>query len=928
MKPHFQTIALLSCLFLLLASGLTAQQVTLHPPGNLSVCEDQQLQYIITGGTNGLQDPTLSLGLPCGITYQAGSISGAAEADIGNLSGPVFSLPEVPAGDTLTLSFHADVSCQTLPCIDAGELFFITAELEHAGGSQGFASDPFNVETANLLITNGENLYWQGTLNETVFRTLTIRNTRPGRVSSFEFLDTHASSIAVSSNDGETITENADTLLLRFGPQDFAQIGNGDGWFDFNEELTITERVQVVDCAYETRDALSELWVRWGCGGSFCQARRANGKVEIVDVVENGDVLNFLNKKANNPDCYDGGKTLQSFDIDRDNQTTDLLDFRLTLEQPGVDRGILVGSITNPLIDSVIYHNPLLSACGDSIASSATIYFINPLPTGGNINFSWETAFCEVNNCDQMESNWTYQYRYVKSCAAPEDRLVEEEGYGGSQTPRMRSDLRLNGIIEDGLPVDVVYQIHQSDLSEMNGELLIELSFPALLEIQATDFELGGVLPVSQNISSDPVNTINLSYPLPLEEGPFVLTVPTIMNCSAVDNPPCLPVIESGCEEFCTVAELPQYQLSAEAVVVEDEACSEIGHLRTCKSFKMGFPCFEGSCADTLKGYLDYSFTLERTTLGWPDKDSDLQSDADGIYDFDQMRLDRVIPGDTFELKIDGVVRTDIPGTELEYMVLEVGHDNFEVKVEGNSAPVEPAIEYFIGENKAIADIGSQIEIYDTSEGVWYSVGAIDRSFINSRKVFLYDLSIPSLAPQNDALPEGFLYSAGDSIRIRIQKRLETNFDIISQANGIVSSPLGPTKSVRNKVVFRLDYDTRVYLDAEVISADVPLPTCNCTSQKIEVGNFKMWIYSLGVADNSNCKHERGFTYSHKLNSEFAFDFPGEIKAYFKGREVDGQRFAFQGTGLLRRIGKRRAVEPVIQADGFCLAAAGVAAEL
>ena len=249
---------------------------------------------------------------------------------------------------------QVDINCAALPCIDAGELFFVTSELEHANGSQGFASDPFNVETANLLITNAENLYWQGTLNSVKYRTLTIRNTRPGRVAAFEFLDAHASSIAVSSNDGETIVENADTLLLRFGPQDFAQIGNGDGWFDFNEELTIRERVQVVDCAAETRDALSELWVRWGCGGSFCQSRRANGKVEIVTSGSTGDVLSFFSKKARNPDCYDGGVAAQSFRMSRSGQSHDLINFQMTLHQPGNGRGIRLGSVTTSLGISII----------------------------------------------------------------------------------------------------------------------------------------------------------------------------------------------------------------------------------------------------------------------------------------------------------------------------------------------------------------------------------------------------------------------------------------------------------------------------------------------------------------------------------------------------------------------------------------------
>jgi gliding motility-associated-like protein len=883
-KPKLRSLI---AALVLWAGSLPAQQAYLAPPTQLSVCGSEPLSFTITGGGSGLQDANITIGLPCGLQYQIGSVSGGSEVGGGDLAQPSFALPDVAAGDTLSLSVGVEVTCEALPCINEGELFFVTMELEQAGGSQAFTSDLFNVEAPNPLIINVGNLYWEGALNESVNRTLTIRNTRPGRLASFEFLDAHVSSVAVSSNDGETLAETADTLLLRFGPQDFAQIGNGDGWFDFGEELVITEQVRVVDCAYETRSADSELVVRWGCGGSFCQSQRVNAKVKIVDIVEGGDVLELI-ELVEEPECFDGGTAEQTLRIRRNNQSSGLIDFQLTLRQPGDGRGIRIGSLNSSFLDSIIYHDPVLTACGDSVANSATLYFVNPLPPPisgpGLFEIEWATAFCEPGRCSPPASHWDYAYRYYKACAAPDDRFVSREGSAGSNEALISDALLLNGSLENNSPIDIVYELQDIELDEVAGELRLKLMFPAFFVLQPTDFALEGVLPLSQTVTTDTINFIELVYPLPLGAGaPYSLAVPTILDCSGAPDLRCLPSIYSDCIEPCPTGVGVPYGILAEAVVFKDESCTEAGQLRACSNILVPLPCYEGVCYDTLAGYLDYTFEVARTTLGWPYKDGDLQPDEDGIYDFDLMRLDRMAPGDTFELRIDGVVRTDEPGMELEYFTLEVGHDGFEVVSLGNGSnlPVGPTINHMIGDQKKIKELTNTLLIYDASAEVWYEVANAERTFLPSRQVFLYNLSVPALRDLNPGIPEDFRYAEGDSVKMLVKKRVDGNLNIRG-AGLITSSGSSPFSMIR----FAFRYNTRTYFDRIPIDAFRMLPTCNCQSQVVEIANVTFRHSPSGDgARNGNCEAARPISGKSVLRSSLAFPFPGEIKPFFRAAQ-------------------------------------------
>ena len=298
--------------FLLLVASLfttlSAQQIQLVPPDGLSVCDEASLAFEVSSGS-ALEQAELSLQLPCGFRYLPGSVAGGSELSTDDGARPKLALPDVAAGETHLLEIGIQIDCEATACIDNGSLFSVTMNLEHAAGALSVNSEAFNVETPYLIVTSIDEPYWEGALAQGFTRRITVRNTRPGALAAFEFQDIHDGNIAISSPDGETLVNTADSLQIRLGPADFAQIGDGDAWFEFNEELVITEQVTVEDCTFNPQTVISNLSVRWGCEGGYCQSDQAVAQVKVVPNLGQSrtDVLQILKRSLPSRAVTTGG---------------------------------------------------------------------------------------------------------------------------------------------------------------------------------------------------------------------------------------------------------------------------------------------------------------------------------------------------------------------------------------------------------------------------------------------------------------------------------------------------------------------------------------------------------------------------------------------------------------------------------------------
>ena len=62
---------------------------------------------------------------------------------------------------------------------------------------------------------------------------------------------------------------------------------------------------------------------------------------------------------------------------------------------------------------------------------------------------------------------------------------------------------------------------------------------------------------------------------------------------------------------------------------------------------------------DTIPGYMDLTLDLNRINFGLADNDDDHRPDDNGILDYDKMRLDHAVFGDTMRSIVKGEVIMD-----------------------------------------------------------------------------------------------------------------------------------------------------------------------------------------------------------------------------------------------------------------------------
>ena len=569
-----------------------------------------------------------------------------------------------------------------------------------------------------------------------------------------------------------------------------------------------------------------------------------------------------------------------------------LSNFELTIRQSGAGRGIAVGSVSHPLLNDAVYRDVTLNSCGDSVSQSVTLSLEAP-PASSLTEITWETAYCALNDCNPEGTAWAYDYSYRKECTAPGTQPIQGSGTGGNAQPVISGTLNLLGTVPtlDGDDIEIVFAIDRYALDEASGTLQVQLILPRFLVLLLNNnFLLGGQFPISQEVvTTMDRRIINLVYELPLSTSEPSLSVFATSSCNALDELPCKDTIITNCADLCVSgADTVQvFTLEAEARVLQDPNCSVEGQLLACAENSVPYPCFDGVCPDTLQAYFEQKLTLERTSLGWPDKDGDQQADADGIYDYDLMRLDRMAPGDTFQLSLQGALVTERPGLAFDQLVVQMSPINAAAYRDGwGDIPAAELLSFMLGPAGGIETIGAQAAIYDASADTWYELGQI-QGVLNEDNASNYHLSMPGIRDANPSIPFDFRYAEGDSLRLELTKRVADNFSV-DLASGAVLPPTAQTPYPEFSAQFSFDYRSRIYLDTVPFEERERFLACNCQTQPISISNLSLltWQGGGGGASSGNCMEALPYSSWHRIISNLEFAFPGEIRPFHRPRRL------------------------------------------
>lgn len=831
-----------------------------------TVCQQHtQSMTLIHTGQDVLDQVVVTVHLPCGFQYIPGSVTGIVEDDLGDLQHPVFTVEDVQPGSTIPFSLDLFITCDALPCLAAGEVMNTTVSLVVNGSTVSFPSDPFNVETPRLVITKVVNSTMTAAQGQTIVRTITVRNTRVGRLASFRFTDLHDPKLSIASGNGVDDGSSPQSLARIIGSADFQAVGNQDGWLDFNEEIVLTESILITDCSFGQPDALSTIRAGWGCDGSECQAAEVVALVHIEPLPEKGRVDSIV-VTTSDPVCYDGENYAQEWTVKNTSQYSTMTGIELAVTIVlDANVGFVPASFSwqldgQAILPDSLKRDTLLSPCGEEIAKGIRFY-LPPLGPGQTLRIPFDLHICAPASCTLFEGGWVWTLTYEKTCAAPGDQYFTLKDSIYNNNPLYTAGLGLTGqpggLIEDGQQLQMFLTIPPGLFDKSGEGWTADLFLPCGFVLQDSSFLVDGIPPLEKEIvHAAQGKWIHLTYPLPMPVDTARIPIRVHLFCDSIcTDIPCEYSLISNCDDQCE-GPTSKIGLIAEVAFLIAEDCPQGFNPRLCLARDFGVNCFNGECPDTLTEFLDHTLTMERVSFGLPDNDNDYLPDPGGQLDFSKIRTDRAMPGDTIRLLVDGVVRAEDPTASFESVWIRLLFGNRG----GFPIPPDKTPEEFLDLLSGFKNLYNHLEVKDPASGVSFDV-PVQIEFNPYDSLLWFRVHFDSLAAAHPEVPTGFRIDDGDTLRLACFYRMDRIFrpyppsylrfavDIGAKSNAFLFN--GPFSDSIERKVCPCPQDKMSYtcIDADLLPNAEAFPVCQepiMTGMALEYGlltNFFPYEY-------------------------------------------------------------------------------------
>jgi gliding motility-associated-like protein/uncharacterized repeat protein (TIGR01451 family) len=804
MKAHRLAMLMVILLFSLHSYAQTVA-ITYDNSAEITVCDTATFTVTLT---NNLLDSAkmvlLDAVLPDGITYFENSVSNATESNISNLNNPVFAVENIGPGDAISVSFQALTDCELIAAIDGGELFNNSYNINWTGGSNNTTTIPYDIETALLQILSLTNEEFTGTKGDVFTRVITIQNTRLGALSKITFSDNRTSgSIHISTDLGMVTTDTPTSFQMMLTTADFMTIGDGDGLFELNEVILITETITITDCGFDENSVNSTLTISWGCNNEICQQQTNNALINLQPSLDNPNLV-FTPLPSIPADFCGNEPSIQQIEISNNGL------------QPATDIAIFLGNQdatisgidpTTVTIDSagvllnldLTLTTPLaFENCGTVTNIFEGINFnILALAPGQSIIVSWEAYVCAVT-CEDETPNFTYEFAYKKSC--PEGDVVEGGGTSAGINNIVVQSLvtyQIGQTLMDNGVYPFTYNLVSPITQDSAGLLSVEYTLPCGLSWHPSNtlnsMALGGITPTDFEIVTDPnggPSVITYTYPMPLG----VLEVNTNFNVSfdcdleCIEVPECDTIFNTSCVNQCTGTGAPgNLQVFIETLVQLDTTNTDDCGIITCDDFELTYECPADSiCNIPIVGYLDYLMDFNRVNFGEADNNDDRFADASGDLDFNQVRENRALAGDTLRTDLAGAVVIDVLEEDLRYGAITVQFEahTADAGIEGFLALNQAFNRLLMTNENGFENLEASVRIVDASTGAVYNCTLGDPFVVDTIEVvvaapntrpeeildvvllntYTYDISPLTLVGLGCNIPVDFTFNQGDSV--------------------------------------------------------------------------------------------------------------------------------------------------------------------
>jgi len=619
-------------------------------PNEMMVCEDGgnfTVEFTNLSNTE-LTNLEIQILFPTGIEYVVGSLTDQSifnvqEHEISNPSDISFLANNLTSGERIIFSFEALANYEAYNNQLSGTVFSNQVMVNFAGGSETDITSNYDLLYPALSITQVNSMSSTVFVGGSFSQTATIVNGGYGSLSSFVLKNTTDENLSLDSADIGTLNINHDEII--FTAADFVNIGNGDGRFDQNESIVVTQTMTAIGC----NNSQNELTAFWGCDG---QTNPSNTKFPFTTVQLFAPKLSIV-PSSNFGTCVDGSGDAQQLEITNNGTgPANALEVEISPN--------FANQFTRTALESIFYtlngNNFPLDPTTTQPATEYDCFGGNPidgftveLPTiqpGETLFLNWENYTCATTSCGQVNYvGWEYQGQYTDMC---DSRDYEFSGLGQDNSSKSMSTF------------------YESPSDLVDGQ-----TGTYTLNINAATFELPtGNTPYFEAVFNIPTGLIWSGIPSDLE----------FVNSQNTWDPDQLNYDNTN-KILTARFDLPipddfhlnhsQFNLNLIADCTPDVHWATVGMQlfyimdSNCPTpYRVTMTCKEtpetqihcpGICEQGMKFK---NFDIVRTSFGQSDNDLDGLPDSNNNLDMSLIKSKRIMTSDTFETIFTGEIKT------------------------------------------------------------------------------------------------------------------------------------------------------------------------------------------------------------------------------------------------------------------------------